>query len=162
MQGVQRKALEISGEFVAPEPEMVYTGKTNIDRRNSMKLKNTKLFLCGILAALFLARNIQDSQFVMSFFFAVVAWQCLRAAFEAKGFEEGEDRQGAFRTAAGKFYVPLAGVAWMLPYGVMILCAAVGAVIPGLQMVMLWVFIAAVVVHSACEVMVWKKAAKEK
>ena len=48
-----------------------------------MKLKNTKLFLCGILAALFLARNIQDSQFVMSFFFAVVAWQCLRAAFEA-------------------------------------------------------------------------------
>ena len=127
-----------------------------------MKLKNTKLFLCGILAALFLARNIQDSQFVMSFFFAIVAWQCLRAAFEAKGFEEGEDRQEAFRAAARKFYGPLAGVAWMLPYGLMALCAAVGAVKPGLQMVMLWVFIAGVIVHSVCEVMVWKKAAKEK
>ena len=37
-----------------------------------MKLKNTKLFLCGLLAALFLIRNIQDIQFVMSFAFAVV------------------------------------------------------------------------------------------
>ena len=127
-----------------------------------MKLKNTKLFLCGLLAALFLIRTLQDSQFVMSFFFAIVAWQCLRAAFEAKGFEEGEDRQGAFRAAARKFYGPLAGVAWMLPYGLMALCAAVGAVKPGLQMTMLWVFIVGVNVHSVCEVMVWKKAAKEK
>ena len=127
-----------------------------------MKLKNTKLFLCGLLAALFLIRNLQDNQFVMSFFFAVVSWQCLRAAFEAKGFEEGEDRQAAFQSAARKFYGPLAGVAWVLPYGALILCAAVGALTPSIRMPMIWVFIAVVTVHSACEVVVWKKAAKEK
>lgn len=127
-----------------------------------MKLKNTKLFLCGILAALFLARNIQDSQFVMSFSFAVVAWQCLRVCYEVKGFEEGDDRQAAFQAAARKFYGPLAGIAWMLPYGVMALCAIVGAVKPELRMAMVWVFIAAVVVHSVCEIMVWKKAVREK
>ena len=127
-----------------------------------MKLKNSKLFLCGLLAALFLARNIQDSQFVMSFSFAVVAWQCLRVCYEVKGFEEGDDRQAAFQAAARKFYGPLAGVAWMLPYGVMALCAMVGAVKPGLQMTMLWIFIAAVLIHSVCEILVWKKAVREK
>ena len=127
-----------------------------------MKLKSSKLFLCGLLAALLLARNVQDSQFVMSFFFAVVSWQCLRVSYEVKGFEEGDDRQAAFRAASRKFYGPLAGAAWMLPYGVMALCAVVGAVKPGLQMTMLWVFIAAVVVHSVCEILVWKKAAREK
>ena len=127
-----------------------------------MKLKNSKLFLCGILAALFVARNIQDSQFVMSFFFAVVAWQCLRVSYEVKGFEEGDDRQAAFRAATRKFYGPLAGVAWMLPYGVLALCAVVGAAKPTLRMTMVWVFIAAVVVHSVCEIMVWKKAVREK
>ena len=50
----------------------------------------------------------------------------------------------------------------MLPYGVMALCAIVGAVKPGLQMTMVWVFIAVVVVHSVCEILVWKKAVKEK
>ena len=126
-----------------------------------MKLKNTKLFLCGLLAALFLIRNLQDSQFVMSFFFAVVAWQCLRAAFEPKGFEEGENRQAAFQSAARKFYGPLAGIAWALPYGALALCAAVGALMPAAQMPMVWVFIAVVIVHSICEIMVWQKA-KEK
>ena len=62
----------------------------------------------------------------------------------------------------GFAYGPLAGIAWMLPYGVMALCAMVGAVKPGLQMTMLWVFIAAVVVHSVCEILVWKKAVQEK
>ena len=127
-----------------------------------MKLKSSKLFLCGLLAALLLARNVQDSQFVMSFFFSVVAWQCLRVSYEVKGFEEGDDRQAAFRAASRKFYGPLAGVAWMLPYGVMALCAMVGAVKTELQMTMLWVFIAAVVVHSVCEILVWKKAVQEK
>ena len=127
-----------------------------------MKLKNTKLFLCGLLAAMFLIRNIQDSQFVMSFFFAVVAWQCLRAAFEAKGFEEGENRQEAFQAAARKFYGPLAGVAWALPYGALIVCAAVGALNSGLKMIMVGVFIAVAVIHSVCEIMIWKRAAKEK
>ena len=127
-----------------------------------MKLKNTKLFLCGLLAAMFLIRNLQDSQFVMSFFFAVVAWQCLRAAFEAKGFEEGEDRQAAFQSAAQKFYGPLAGIAWVLPYGVLIVCAVIGALVPGMKMPAVWTFIAVVVLHSICEVMIWRKATKEK
>ena len=127
-----------------------------------MKLKNTKLFLCGVLSALFLIRNLQDSQFVMSFFFAVVAWQCLRAAFEPRGFEEGEDRQAAFQAASRVFYGPLAGIAWVLPYGALVVCAAIGALNSGIKMVMIWVFIAVVVLHSVCEVMIWKKAAKEK
>lgn len=127
-----------------------------------MKLKNTKLFLCGLLAALLLARNIEDSQFAMSFFFAVVAWQCLRAAFEAGGFEEGEDRQAAFQAASRRFYGPLAGIAWALPYGVLVLCAVVGLMNTALQMPMVYLFLAAVVVHSVCEALIWKKAAKEK
>ena len=127
-----------------------------------MKLKSSKLFLCGLLAALLLARNVQDSQFVMSFFFSVVAWQCLRVSYEVKGFEEGDDRQAAFRAASRKFYGPLSGIAWMLPYGVMALCAMVGAVKVELQMTMVWAFIAVVIVHSVCEILVWKKAVREK
>ena len=127
-----------------------------------MKLKNTKLFLCGLLAALFLIRNLQDSQFVMSFVFAVVAWQCLRAAFEVKGFEDGEDRQGAFQRAVQKVYGPLSAIAWALPYGALAVCALVGAVMPGLKMGMVYLFIALVTIHFICEIMIWKKAAKEK
>lgn len=127
-----------------------------------MKLKNTKLFLCGLLAAMFLIRNLQDSQFAMSFFFAIVAWQCLRASFEAKGFEEGEDRQAAFQAASRKFYGPLAGIAWMLPYGALALCALAGVLNAGMRMPMIYLFLTVVVIHSICEVMIWKKAAREK
>ena len=64
------------------------------------RMKQARTTLCGLLAALFWARNIQDSQFVMSFFFAVVAWQCLRVCYEVKGFEEEDDRQAAFQAAS--------------------------------------------------------------
>lgn len=127
-----------------------------------MKLKSKKLFLCGILTALLLARNIQDGQFVMSFFFSVVTWQCLRAAFEVKGFENGEERQAAFQAAARKFYGPLAGIAWALPYGALIVCAAVGALIPAMQMPAVIVFLAVVIIHWGFETVIWKRAAKEK
>lgn len=162
MQEVERKAVEKSGDFIALRERMVYTGKKSSPEALCMKLKSTKLFLCGILTALLLIRNLQDSQFVMSFFFAVVAWQCLRAAFEAKGFDSDEERKTAFQAASRKFYGPLAGIAWALPYAALIVCAAVGALMPAMQMPAVWVFIMVVAVHSACEVVVWKKAVKEK
>ena len=127
-----------------------------------MKLKNSKLFLCGLLAVLLLARNIEDGQFALSFFFSIVSWQCLRAAVEVKGFEDGDNRQAAFQNAARKFYGPLAGVAWMLPYAALALCAVVGVLKADLKMPMVWTFIAVVMIHSVCEMLVWKKAVREK
>ncbi len=125
-----------------------------------MKLKSTKLFLCGLLGGMFLIRNLEDGQFIMSFFFTVVAWQCIRAAFEAKGFESDKQRQEAFRKASEQVYGPLGGVAWALPYGVLAVCAAVGGIKPELQWLMPWIFLGAVVLHALCEIVIWRKAKK--
>ena len=161
MQGGKRKAVENSGILLLLDREWCILMKQTSIGGPLMKLKNTKLFLCGLLAAMFLIRNLQDSQFAMSFFFAVVTWQCLRAAFEARGFEEGADRQAAFRAAAKAFYGPVAGISWALPYGALALCAVIGAVQSGLRMPMVYLFLAVVVIHSICEALIWKKAAKQ-
>jgi len=124
-----------------------------------MKIKNAKFFLCGLLAALLLIRNIQDGQFVMCFFFAVVAWQCIRASLCAKGLEELDAAAlSALRARAeGEVYGALAGAAWMLPYGVLALCASVGALVPGVRMPMVYVFVLALAVELVVGVKVWKK-----
>ena len=124
-----------------------------------MKIEHTKLFLCGLLSALLLARNIQDSQFVMCFFFAVVAWQCIRASLSAKGLEDLDTAAlTALRTQAEKeIYGGLAGRVWFLPYLALALCAAVGALVPAVRMPMVYLFLLVLLVELAMGAKVWKK-----
>lgn len=124
-----------------------------------MKIKSMKLFLCGVLSALLLARNIQDSQFVMCFFFAVVAWQCIRASLCAKGLEEMDAAAlSALRARAEEeMFGKLAGKVWFLPYVTLALCALVGALVPGWRMPMVFIFLLDLLTELALGVKVWKK-----
>ena len=124
-----------------------------------MKIKSSKLFLCGLLAAMILARNIQDSQFVMCFFFAVVAWQCLRASWCAKGLESLDAAAlSALRSRAEQeVFGKLAGKVWFLPYVTLALCAVVGAAVPAWRMPVVYIFLLDLVAELALGVKVWKK-----
>ena len=124
-----------------------------------MKIKNTKFFLCGVLCALFLARNIQDGQFVMCFFFAVVAWQCVRASLCAKGLEDVDAAAlAALRGQAEReVYGKLAGFAWLLPYGALALCAVTGMLVPGVRMPVVYLFLLVLCAELAAGIKVWKK-----
>lgn len=125
-----------------------------------MKVKHTKFLLCGILVFFLVARNLQDGQFVMSLFFSVVCWQCLRSAFEVKGLEDRQDRQELRRQAEQALCGPLAGKFWCLPYLALALCGLAGGLAPGLRMPGAYLFIAVLVFHTLYDFAIWKRAAQ--
>lgn len=125
-----------------------------------MKVKHTKFLLCGILVLFLVMRNLQDGQFVMSLFFSVVCWQCLRSAFEVKGLEEQKNRQELRLQAEQAMCGPLAGKFWCLPYLALALCGLAGILAPGLRMPGAWLFLGILVLHTLYDFMIWKRAAR--